>query len=122
MTDEHASLMAKCADERLEVCDQRPGAVGIDAFGLVGAPVAAQVRRDDMETRCEGRHDGAPGEPALREAVQQEQQRTARVAARRVVQAQRPRRRAGLCVLTVAHRFGHRVATLQRGRWATSGL
>jgi hypothetical protein len=74
------------ADEPRHVVHQLADAVVFDARGLVAQVVAAQVGRDDVETLAERGELVTPRVPEFGEAVQQQDERVARLARLRVVQ------------------------------------
>ncbi len=86
VADDPGGRFAECADQAGDVTRERPQVVA--ARGLVRVAVAAQVHGDGVEARV--REDGqlaTPGPPELGEAVQEHDERCARVAALREVQA-----------------------------------
>ena len=77
VADHQRGLGTALLDETADVIGQVGGAVGVDAVRLGRQVVPPQVGRDDPEARCRERRDlQSPAVPELREAVQQNDQRT----------------------------------------------
>ena len=75
VSDDRRFPLAEGLDQPAHVGDQLGQRVGRDPLGLVALVVAAQVRRDDAKTWRERRDLVTPRIPALRKAVQEDDER-----------------------------------------------
>jgi len=77
VTDQQRGLLTERADEAADVVGEQVDAVGLEALRLRRQVDATRVGCDDPEARRRERLDlSPPPEPELREAVQQNDQRT----------------------------------------------
>ena len=75
VADDHRLALAERLDQPAHVGDQLGERVRRHAGRLVAQVVAAEIGRDGAETGCEGRDLVPPRVPALRKAVQQDDER-----------------------------------------------
>ena len=76
VADQCRPAAAQLVDDCVDIVAEVPHPVGLNPVRLVALVVAAQVDRDDVVILGQGRDLIAPGEPEIREPVEQEEERT----------------------------------------------